>query len=296
MTDNAAHPARPATIRGPAKPTHTPTVKFPVGSCDCHSHVFGTQERYPYRHDAAYIAEFLPPEEYARMLTAIGCTRAVLVQPSVYGTDNRCMVDAMKSGVFDFRGVAVTEPDISDKELRELHDAGVRGLRINAASKTPGLRMEHAPELAKRIAPLGWHLQFFVNVDKTPGFIDEVAHLPVPCVIDHFGHVHAEDGVDSPGFQIMLKLARMEHLWFKLSGGYRVSKLLPPYEDVAPLAQALLSRAEDRCVFGTDWPHPNIQRMDNDGDLADALALWVPDEKVRKKVLVDNPARLYDFS
>jgi predicted TIM-barrel fold metal-dependent hydrolase len=296
MTDNAPHAARPSTIKDPAKPTRAPHVKFPVGSCDCHSHVFGAQDQYPYAADAAYVAGYLPAQEYARMLTAIGCTRAVLVQPSVYGTDNRCMVDAMTSGVFDFRGVVVVDPDISDKELAALHDAGVRGIRINAASKTPGLRMEHAPKLAERIAPMGWHLQFFINIDKTPELADEIARLPIACVIDHFGHVHAEDGVEGAGFQTMLKLARMDHTWFKLSGGYRISKLPPPFHDVVPLAQALLARAEDRCVFGTDWPHPNIQRMDNDGDLADALALWVPDEKVRNKVLVDNPARLYGFA
>jgi len=257
--------------------------------------VFGSQEQYPYAAQAAYIAEYLPAEAYIDMLTTIGFTRAVLVQPSVYGTDNRCMVDTMRSGEFEFRGVVVVDPDISDAELKALHAAGARGVRINAASSTPGLRMEHAPKLARRLGPLGWHLQFFINLTQTPNIVHDIARLPIPCVIDHFGHVHAEEGVQGPGFQTLLELARFDHVWFKLGGGYRVSKLPPPFEDVAPLAQALMAQAEYRCVFGTDWPHPNVKRMDDDGDLADALTLWVPDERQRHKVLVENPARLYQF-
>jgi predicted TIM-barrel fold metal-dependent hydrolase len=296
MTGSAACAARPSTIQGPARPTRTPRVRFPPGSCDCHSHVFGAQERFPYVEGATYIAEYLPLTEYVRMLTTIGCTRAVLVQPSVYGTDNRCMVEALTSGQFDLRGVAVVEPSVSLAEIQALHDAGVRGIRINAASGTPGLRMEHALGLAEKIAPFDWHLQLFVDVRRSPEIADIIASLPVPCVIDHFGHVRAEEGVQAPGFQALLQMAQLNHVWFKLSGGYRVSALLPPFGDVAPLAQALVGVAADRCVFGTDWPHPNIKRMDDDGDLADALALWIPDEAQRANVLVDNPARLYGFS
>lgn len=296
MTTNPSATARPATIPGPDPNMRRPRVKFPPGACDCHAHVFGPQRRFPYLPNAAYIPPDALPQDYARMLTTIACQRAVLVQPSVYGADNRCMVAALTSRVFNFRGVAVVREDIGDAELEALHEAGVRGVRINVASKTAGLTMEQAPRLAVRITRLGWHLQSFLRIEQSPSFEREVADLPVPCVIDHFGHVHAADGVGSKGFETLLRLAGLTHVWFKLTGPYRISERRPLYPDVAPLAQALVAAAPDRCVWGTDWPHPNADHMPNDGDLADALAEWFPDAAVRHKVLVENPARLYDFA
>ena len=164
-----------------------------------------------------------------------------MVQPSVYGTDNSCMVAALTAGVFDFRGVAVTEENIGDGKLKALYQAGVRGICINVASKTAGLTM-------------------------------------------------------AQGFQTLLRLARLEHVWFKLIGPYRISTEWPLHPDVAPLARALAAAAPDRCVWGTDWPHPNAANRPNDGDLADALVEWLPDAEVRQKILVDNPARLYGFA
>jgi predicted TIM-barrel fold metal-dependent hydrolase len=268
---------------------------LPPGACDCHAHVFGPQELFPYLPNAAYIPPDALPTAYVRMLAAIGCQRAVLVQPSVYGSDNRCMVAAMTTGVFDFRGVAVIDEAATDAELEALSRAGVRGVRINVASKTAGLGMAAAPRLAARIKPLAWHLQFFLRIAEIPTFPEEISRLPVPCVIDHFAHVQAAEGIESPGFQALLRLARLDHVWFKLSGPYRISAQGPLYPDVAPLAHALAAAAPDRCVWGTDWPHPNTAYMPNDGDLADALATWLPDPAARHKILVDNPARLYGF-
>ena len=295
-TQLTAQPERPATIAGSGPDTRRPLVRFPAGAWDCHAHVFGPQDRFPYLPNAAYIPPDATPQDYARMLTTIGCRRAVLVQPSVYGTDNRCMVAAMNSGVFDFRGVAVIEETIGDAELEALHRAGVRGVRINVASKTAGLTMEQAPRLAARIKTLGWHLQFFLRIGESPGFGEQIARLPVPCVIDHFAHVRAAEGMRSRGFQALLRLARLEHVWFKLIGPYRISTQWPLYPDVAPLARALVTAAPDRCVWGTDWPHPHAAHMPNDGDLADALGEWFPDAAVRHALLVENPARLYDFA
>jgi len=295
MTTPSSGTPRPTTIPGPDPTTRRPRVRFPAGACDCHAHVFGPQGRFPYLPDAAYIPPDALPQDSARMLSTIGCQRAVLVQPSVYGTDNRCMVAALTSGVFTLRGVAVVNENIRDTELEALHRTGVRGVRINVASKTAGLSMEQAPRLAARIKPLGWHLQFFLRVDQFPDFERAIARLPVACVIDHFGRVHAADGVHSTGFETLLRLARLTHVWFKLIGPYRISEQRPLYPDVAPLAQALVAAAPDRCVWGTDWPHPNTAHMPNDGDLADALAEWLPDAAVRHKLLVENPACLYDF-
>ncbi len=296
MTTAGGGPPRPATIPGPDPNTRRPRVHLPAGACDCHAHVFGPQGAFPYLPGASYVPPDALPQDYGRMLATIGCQRAVLVQPSVYGTDNRCMVAAMTSGVFNFRGVAVVDEGISDADLEALHRVGVRGVRINVASKTAGLTLEEAPRLAVRIKPLGWHLQFFVRVDQCSGFERSIAHLAAPCVIDHFGHVHAGDGVQSRGFETLLRLARLRHVWFKLIGPYRISKQWPLYPDVLPLAQALVAAAPDRCVWGTDWPHPNAAYMPNDGDLADALGEWLPDSATRDKVLVENPARLYDFN
>lgn len=295
MTTRFKSAGRPATISGPEPTTRRPRVRFPGGACDCHAHVFGPQDRFPFLPNATYIPPDASPQDYAGMLGTIGCQRAVLVQPSVYGTDNRCMLAAMNSGVFNFRGVAVIEETMEDAELEGLHRAGVRGVRINVASKTAGLTMEQAPRLAARIKPLGWHLQFFVRIGQSPAFEQEIARLPVPCVIDHFAHVRAAEGVQSQGFQALLRLARLEHVWFKLIGPYRISTQWPLHPDVAPLARALMGAAPDRCVWGTDWPHPNAAQMPNDEDLADALGEWFPDAAARHRVLVQNPARLYGF-
>ena len=295
MTTPSSRAERPVTIPGPDPRTRRPYVQFPGGACDCHAHVFGPQGSFPYLPNAAYIPPDSLPGDYARMLGTIGCQRAVLVQPSVYGTDTGCMLAAMQSGVFNFRGVAVIEETISDAELEALHCAGVRGVRINLASKTAGLTIEQAPRLAARIKPLGWHLQFFVHIERYADCERAIADLAVPCVIDHFGHVRAADGVGSKGWETLLRLARLPHVWFKLIGPYRISTQWPFHPDVAPLAQALVAAAPDRCVWGTDWPHPNAPHMPNDGDLADALGEWLPEAAARHMVLVTNPARLYGF-
>jgi len=233
------------------------------------------------------------------MLRAIGCERAVLVQPSVYGTDNSAMVDALRSGVFAFRGIAVVDAAITDRELEDLHEAGVRGVRINLASATPGLTLAEAPRLATRIKALGWHLQFFMDLRKLPDAEEKLGSLDIDLVIDHFGKVRTDEGLDAPAFQTLLRLVKRENVWAKLIGPYFLSDRAPNYEDVTPLARAVVAAAPDRVVWGTDWPHPAVAHlpvtMPNDGDLADFMLEWVPDEGQRTKVLADNPARLYGF-
>jgi predicted TIM-barrel fold metal-dependent hydrolase len=283
------------TIPGPDPDTRRPRVKFPAGACDCHSHVFGPHSRYPLAPGHGYVPPEASIDDYVRMLRTIGCQRAVIVHPSVYGTDNRCTVDALRSGKFDFRGVAVVDEKITDSALEDMHQAGVRGLRINLKSKGSVLALDAAPRLAERIKSRGWHLQFFLDVREMSDIDRELAKLPVDIVIDHFGHVDAAEGVEAPGFQTLLRLARHERCWFKLIGPYRLSTQPPWFPDVTPLAHALVAAAPDRCVWGTDWPHPNTGFMPNDGDLADMLLDWIPDEALRNRVLAANPARLYDF-
>lgn len=289
-------PLRAPTIAPPDPNTRTPMVKFPPGACDCHAHVFGPQSRYPFARNAAYIAPDSPTETYVRMLKTIGCERAVIVQPSVYGTDNSATVDALRSGLLTFRGVAVVRPNIADRELQSLHDAGVRGIRVNLSSATPGMTLEQAQRLAPRLKAMGWHIQFFLDLKTMPEACERLGTLDITIVIDHFGRVSAQEGPGGAAFKRLLSLVRREHCWAKLIGPYFLSSRRPLFPDVAPLAQALVAAAPDRVVWGTDWPHPSPHgAMPNDGDLADMLATWVPDDALRKRILVDNPERLYDF-
>ncbi len=281
-------------IPPPVADTRRPRVKFPPKACDCHAHIFVPEAKLlPKTH-------FVPHDnllsDYIRMLRVIGCERGVLVQPSVYGTDNTAIAKAIQSGQFDLRGVAVVAADISDRELEDLHAAGFRGIRINTASATKGLKLADAPRLAARIKPLGWHLQFFVNFRDMPQMADELAKLEIDIVIDHFARIAAADGLDAPPFQALLKLLRMEHCWTKLMGPYFASEMFPRYPDLVPFAQAMIAAAPDRVVWGSDWPHPSArEKMPDDGDLADMLAEWAPEEAQRRRILVDNPQRLYGF-
>jgi len=281
-------------LPGPPE-TRAPDERFPPGSCDCHAHVFGPDGAYPYTPNAAYRFPLTTVERYEAMLATLGCTYGVLVQPSVYGTDNRCMLAALRARPRALRGIAVVEAAVSKAQLLELDAAGVRGIRINVSSKTPGLTLDDAPRLAGRIAPLGWHLQLFAKVGQMPELIDRVRELPVPCVIDHFGQVDASDGIAGEGFGRLLDLAALDHVWFKLVGPYRLSARAPDFPDVTPLARRLIEAAPDRCVWASDWPHPNASPVPNCGDLANALFEWAPEASVRRRILIDNPARLYGF-
>jgi 2-pyrone-4,6-dicarboxylate lactonase len=283
-------------IPAPQRDIRKPNVTFPPNACDCHAHIFGPATRYTVLPGSHFIPPDCPLDDYVRMLRTIGCERAVLVQPSVYGPNNTAIIEALKSRRFNLRAVAVVAPDVTDREIEDLHAVGFRGIRINTASGTPGLKIEHARRLAERIKPLGWHLQFYSNFRETPELADELARLPINVVIDHFGRIMTSDGLDAPAFQALLGLLRHDHCWAKLMGPYFISDAVPNYPDIVPFAQALVKAAPDRVVWGSDWPHPAAkQKMPDDGDLADMLTAWVPEEAQRKKMLVDNPARLYGF-
>ena len=289
---------REPDIPAPVAPKRRPTVQFPAGATDCHAHVFGPQSRYPLLADTHFVPHETPWDDYAAMLVSVGCDRAVLVQPSVYGTDTSAIEHALAAAnAIELRAVAVVAPDVSDRELERLHEVGFRGIRINVAAPTRGLRLEHAQKLAPRIRGLGWHLQFYADFHKQPEAADVLASLPVPIVIDHFGHVPAEQGVASSGFKTVLRLLARENCWAKLSAPYLISHAFPGFGDVAPFAHSMIAVAPDRIVWGTDWPHPSArERMPADADLADILSQWVPDELTRRRVLVDNPSRLYGFA
>lgn len=272
-----------------------PRLRLPAGTCDCHAHVFGPRNRYQLIPHPGYEPAAAPLGDYLKMLHAVGVSRAVLVQPSPYGTDHSALLDALRSGQFPLRGVALYDDALTDRQMEELHHYGVHGARLHLSPSNVSAVIPSLPRIAARVRSFGWHLQFYLNAEQYPDIDRTLLALPVPVVIDHFGLVPAAGGTASPGFQTLLRLARSDGCWFKLSAPYRISQRPPEFGDVTPLARALLAAAPDRCVWGTDWPHPNSSSMPNDGDLVDLLANWIPDESLRVKVLIDNPTHLYGF-
>ena len=279
----------------PVRPTRRPAFRPPPLACDCHAHVFGPFDRFPLPAKPSYVPALAPFSDYLQMHGAIGFSRGVLVQPTPYGTNNSAMMAALSSGAFSLRGIALIDDATSDAELERLHSRGVQGCRIHLGGANDEAILASLPRMAARIQPFGWHIQFLLDAAGRPDVDRALLSLPLPIVIDHFGMVPARDGTGSPGFQALLRLARSGRCWFKLSAPYRVSSLPPRYPDVTPMVHALLEAAPDRCVWGSDWPHPNSDTMPDDGDLVDMIPEWIPDEALRKKVLVDNPAALYGF-
>jgi 2-pyrone-4,6-dicarboxylate lactonase len=283
-----------ATIPGPDPDTRRPRIAMPAGTCDCHVHLFGPQTRYRYDPKRRYTPPDASLDDYMKMARTLGVERAVLVQPSVYMTDNSVILDTLAANRFPLRAVVVFE-DVSDRELERMHELGVRGVRLNLRHAA-GVSGDIAPRMAERIKPLGWHLQFRLDPDDFVNVEPMIRQLPVDVVIDHMGQVPADEGIESPAFQAILRLARSGRAWVKLSAPYRLGKLEHPYRDVTPFVQALLEANVDRMVWATDWPHTTLtKRMPNDGDLVDLLGEWIPDASTRRKVLVDNPAKLYQF-
>ncbi|PVX81648.1 amidohydrolase family protein [Paraburkholderia unamae] len=273
-----------------------PLKKAPANACDCHIHIIGPHARFPLSPSRAYT----PPEasiaQYEAVQDILGTGRVVIVQASVYGTDNRCTLAALEHfGQKRARGVAVVDPSISDAELKRMHDAGVRGVRVNLV--TPGgPPVAHLSALAKRIAPLGWHTQVFLNGAALPEIAPTLQALPTEVVIDHLGHVPCTWGVKHPAYDALRSLLDSGRVWLKVCA-YRSSAAGYPFEDVDDIAANLIAYAPQRCVWGTDWPHPSFEgTIPDDGELLDAFMRWAPDPAVQQKVLVDNPAKLYQFS
>jgi predicted TIM-barrel fold metal-dependent hydrolase len=230
------------------------------------------------------------------MLGRLGIERMVIVQPSVYGFDNSCTLAAVASfGVQRARAVAMFDSSLSDAELHKLDAAGVRGVRFITLAKG-GAPLEQLQNVAARIAPLGWHIQMYLTPEIWRQLSPVIARLPAPVVIDHMGQLTPDRAPDDPDLRAILRLLESGRAWVKLVP-YRVSLAGPPYRDVMPLARTFMRHAPERCLWGSDWPHPHLfDYMPDDGELLDLMLEWAPDEKLRKKVLVDNPAVLYGFS
>jgi 2-pyrone-4,6-dicarboxylate lactonase len=283
------------TIAGALRNTTKPHFTMPSGATDCHAHIFGPQSRYAYDPKRRYT----PPDaligDYVGMLTTLGVQRAVLVQPSVYMADNTALLDGLAEASIPMRGIAVVGADVTDAELERLHAAGVRGLRLNLRFEN-GAGADIAPTLARRVAPLGWHLQFRIMSENYAGVLRMLDDLAVDIVVDHIGQVPAEQGVGGKDFQALLGLVRTGRVWVKLSAPMRMSLQPMPHPDVTPFVRELVASAPGQMLWATDWPHTTITTpMPNDGALADLLLDWIPDEATRRRVLVDNPAARYGF-
>lgn len=281
----------------------------PRGACDCHSHIFDPA-RFPFSSGRTYTPPPAPVDAWRAVHRKMQIDRGVIVQASVYGTDNRCTIDALRALGDRVRGVAVIDDDTTNAELDGMHSAGVRGVRINLETvgvADPNVSKDRFRKAIARVASRGWHLQMFVRSSLVETLEADVMSAPVPVVFDHFGGAKASVGVQDAGFQALLRLVKAGNAYTKISAAYRVSQSGPPdYADVAPLARALVAANSARILWGSDWPHPGTTaragaaavtpflEVDDIGVL-NQLAVWVPDERLRRTILVDNPARLYGF-
>jgi 2-pyrone-4,6-dicarboxylate lactonase len=268
-------------------------------SCDCHAHVCGPKSRYPYAANRLYTPHDALPSDYRRMLDSLGIERGVLVQPSIYAADNRALLDALAQDPVRLRGVAVVPWDISSKELEKLHAAGVRGVRQNIVDLKEGkgaLPLDSLRKLGKKIKPLGWHVEFLMHVDEFPHLDRQLADFPVDAVFGHLGYVPATKSTGEPGFKALLRLMKDGKAWVKMTAPYRLTSSAMPYTDTGQFAQALVAAAPERLLWGSDWPHVFIKTaVPDDRKLLALFERWVPDEKARRRILVDNPAQLYSF-
>jgi 2-pyrone-4,6-dicarboxylate lactonase len=274
----------------PVKPKYAP----PAGACDAHCHIFGPAEKFPYAPERRYTPPDSPKQNLRALHEHLGISRAVLVQASCHGSDNRAMLDAIAWSGGAWRGVAMVRDGVSEKELAALHEGGVRGARFNFVRHLGGAPDARVFERTLvMIEPLDWHVVLHFDAEDIGTYAGMFRTLRVPFVIDHMGRVEAKHGLDQRPFAMLLELMRNPLAWVKISGPERVSAAGRPFHDALPFAEALVRAAPDRVLWGTDFPHPNVKVMPNDGELLDLFARAVPDEGLRRRVLIDNPARLY---
>jgi 2-pyrone-4,6-dicarboxylate lactonase len=286
------------SIPPPHADPHPPTAFVPpANACDAHCHIFGPGDRFPYAADRAYTPPDSGLEDFERLQARLGLSRAVFVQASCHGTDNAAMVDAIERGKGRYAGVAMIDDSFTDAQIGALHDVGVRGTRFNFVAHLGGApEMHEFWRIVYRVKKFGWHIVLHFDAKDLGTYADLLDQMPVPYVIDHMARVDASAGLEQEPFQRLLGLMNDERAWVKISGAERLTADgPPPYDDVAPYAQALIAAAPDRVLWGTDWPHPNVRHMPDDGDLVDLLARFAPDEATRHRILVTNPETLYDF-
>ena len=287
------------------------TFDVPAGSCDCHVHVFGDPKRYPFFAGRTYTPEPASVEQLRQLLAALRLDRVIVVQPSVYGTDNSCTLDGLRQLGSRARGVAVIDEKTPDAELDAMAKSGVRGIRINltqAGIADPSAARQRFRAALARVKSHNWHIQFNTQPAMIEALSADFLESPATLVIDHFGGAVASGGVDQPGFAALVKLVKSGKAYVKISGGADLVSTRADLSDVAPLARALVSANPQRILWGTNWPHPGSTPVPgrkptdlathvqvDDGKVLNMLPVWVPDAATRNLILVENPGRLYGF-
>ena len=274
-----------------------PKLKLPPGACDSHFHIFGPADKFPYATDAPYKpSKDAPKDVLIDRHLFLSIERGVVVQSVVHGFDNSAAADLLADKKGSYVGVALVPVNCDMSELKKLHEQGFRGVRFNYMKHLGGgPALADVMRLTSKLATLGWHLQIHLEPSQVQKMMSELKLSPVPVVIDHMGRVDASRGLDQPGFTHLLKLMEDKRIWVKVSGLERASRAGEPYADAVPFARKLVAEFGDRCVWGSDWPHPNLSSVPDDGKLVDQIAEFA-DEKQRQALLVDNPLKLYKFT
>ena len=283
------------------KPKFTPPPK----ACDTHFHVFGPPEEFPFVSTHEYTPPAAPLEHYLKMTAVIGVERAVVVQPSVHGLDNSATLDAIRNSAGRFRGVGRIDDKTPKSELQRLHLGGIRGVRFNLLDRPRGnVKVDVLDRCVENVTDLGWSIDLHIDTKNLLEQEKRIRSMLVPVVIDHIARVKPTEGLYQPAFQLLLDLLKLKHVWVKVSGADKICNTTVhsyfglPFIEVIPYAQAVVTAAPNRVIWGSDWPHSNNfapGHTPNDGDLVDLLAQFAPDEQTRKRIFVDNPAALYGF-
>jgi predicted TIM-barrel fold metal-dependent hydrolase len=302
--------ARTASAAGP-QPVTKVSFEIPPGACDCHVHVFGDPKKYPFFAGRTYTPETASADELRQLLSSLRLERVVIVQPSVYGTDNSCTLDGMRQLGDRARGVAVIDDKTTDAQLDTMGKAGIRGIRLNLATagiNDPTAARQRFDNAVARARNRAWHIQFNTQLTVIEALSPQLLASPVPLVIDHFGGAVAARGLEQPGFGALVNLVKAGKAYVKISGSADSVSTQTDLADVAPFARALVAANPQRILWGTNWPHPgsnpvagrkptdlspNVQT--DDGKVLNLLPVWVPDAATRRLILVENPARLYGW-
>lgn len=275
-----------------------PKLKLPAGACDAHVHVFGPRGRFPFAEERRYTPSDAPKELLFKLHERLGIQHCVIVQPACHGADNSVTIDAIAATRGSYKGVALVPVTISDAELKRLDAAGLCGARFHYMTHlAKGPQVDEVISFGNRLANIGWHLQIHMEAELIADLTPALKRSPVPVVIDHMGRIDASLGLEQPAFRALLALLADKNVWVKVSGADRITRQDPPYSDAVPFARKLVAEFSDRCVWGTDWPHPNhLGPIPDDGMLVDILAEIAPSETARQALLVDNPKRFYRFA
>jgi predicted TIM-barrel fold metal-dependent hydrolase len=260
--------------------------------------VFGPGSEFPYAETRRYTPPDAPKEQLRKLHDTLGVERAVIVQASCHGSDNSAMLDAIATGGGRYRGVCNASDDFSGETFDKFNDVGIRGVRFNFVKHLGGPPdLDRLRRIVEKVKHLPWHVELHFDAKDLLEYEQLIDSIPLPVVIDHMGRAPVLDGVGQAPFQALLRELRSnDTLWVKVSGSERISAAGPPFVDSAAFGAACVAAAPERCVWGTDWPHPNVKIMPNDGDLVDIIPAMIPDPADQLRVLVENPARLYGFA